>query len=178
MTSNLPSQSPPKNAFVTLLTSDSYLAGALVLAKSLRSTKTQYPIIVLVTPESVSTQCVQILYKTFDQVVFVPVIKSNQMLQLSLLGRKELDITFTKMHAWNPDLIAYDRIVFLDADVLILENVDVLFEYVDGDVAFAAAPDVGWPDCFNSGVFVTKPGKALFDALVAHSVTTGSFDGI
>jgi len=40
--------------------------------------------------------------------------------------------------------------VFLDADTLVLDNVDELFERPE----LAAAPDVGWPDCFNSGVFV------------------------
>ncbi|TMW39365.1 hypothetical protein DOY81_015555, partial [Sarcophaga bullata] len=32
----------------------------------------------------------------------------------------------------------------------ILQNCDELFEREE----FSAAPDVSWPDCFNSGVFV------------------------
>lgn len=36
--------------------------------------------------------------------------------------------------------------VFLDADTLVVSNVDELFERPE----LSAAPDKGWPDCFNS----------------------------
>ena len=163
-------------AFVTLLTSDSYLPGALVLSKSLKSTHSQYPFVILVTPETVSHSCLETLKKYFDVILSVSPIRSGQMDQLELLGRKELDITWTKLHVFNPQILPFDRIVFLDADVLILENVDSLFDYVN-DSYFAAAPDVGWPDCFNSGVFVTKPNADLFKNLIHHSKTVASFDG-
>jgi hypothetical protein len=39
-----------KAAYVTLLTKDSYLPGALTLEHSLKSVKSRYPLIVLVTP--------------------------------------------------------------------------------------------------------------------------------
>ena len=34
-----------------------------------------------------------------------------------------------------------------------MKNCDELFDRDE----FSAAPDAGWPDCFNSGVFVFKP---------------------
>ena len=165
-------------AFCTLLTSDSYLPGALVLAISLRATGTQHPIVVLVTGDSVSTAAVQILYKYFDKVIFVPTLRSLQTYELELLGRRDLDKTFTKIHCWDPKVMPFDKVVFLDADVLILENIDVLFSYVSDSIDFAAAPDCGWPDCFNSGVFVLKPNQLTFDQLRSHIVNTGSFDGM
>jgi glycogenin glucosyltransferase len=42
----------------------------------------------------------------------------------------------------------------------------------------SAAPDAGWPDCFNSGVFVFSPSKETFDALLDFALTHGSFDGM
>ena len=42
----------------------------------------------------------------------------------------------------------------------------------------SAAPDVGWPDCFNSGVFVFAPSAATYQALLDFAATVGSFDGV
>ncbi len=67
----------------------------------------------------------------------------------------------------------YTKCVFLDADTLPLVNVDELFDRPD----FSAAPDVGWPDCFNSGVFVYTPSLEIYAALLRCAAATGSFDG-
>ena len=48
--------------------------------------------------------------------------------------------------------------MFLDADTLVIKNSDELFEKEE----FSAAPDAGWPDCFNSGVFVFRPNINTF----------------
>ena len=57
--------------------------------------------------------------------------------------------------------------------VQVLSNCDELFDRQE----LSAAPDCGWPDCFNSGVFVFSPSMDTFNKLVGHAVTTGSFDG-
>ena len=62
--------------------------------------------------------------------------------------RSELGITFTKLHCWR--LIQFKKCVFLDADTLVLSNIDDMFDREE----LSAAPDAGWPDCFNTGVFV------------------------
>uniref|UniRef100_A0ABD2W1A5 glycogenin glucosyltransferase n=1 Tax=Trichogramma kaykai TaxID=54128 RepID=A0ABD2W1A5_9HYME len=82
-----------------------------------------------------------------------------------------MGITFTKLHCWK--LTQYEKCVFLDADVLVIKNSDELFERDE----LSAAPDVGWPDCFNSGVFVYAPSEARFADLVAFANSHGSFDG-
>lgn len=56
----------------------------------------------------------------------------------------------------------------------IVQNCDELFEREE----LSAAPDVGWPDCFNSGVFVFKPSEDTFNKLIAFALEQGSFDGI
>ena len=55
----------------------------------------------------------------------------------------------------------------------VLKNIDDLFEREE----LSAAPDVGWPDCFNSGVFVFRPSDDTYASLLKFAVTTGSFDG-
>jgi alpha-N-acetylglucosamine transferase len=165
-------------AFVTLLTSDNYLPGALVLAKSLKKVGTVLPIVVLATKEYVSEVAGRILAAVFDEVIWVDAIHSLDFDNLKLLGRMELGITFTKIHCFNNLVLPYERIAYLDADTLILKNIDEIFNYVDEEsVVFAASPDIGWPDCFNSGVFVTKPSPDLFARLSDMASTRGSFDG-
>lgn len=114
---------------------------------------------------------------------------------LALLGRHDLGMTFTKLHCWK--LTQFDKCVFLDADAMVsstvqvrscslltvlnahhpcdqvLKNCDELFEREE----FSAAPDPGWPDCFNSGVFVYRPSLETYSKLVEFANTQGSFDG-
>ncbi|KAJ3051731.1 hypothetical protein HK102_012014, partial [Quaeritorhiza haematococci] len=170
------------------------------------------------------------------------------------MGRPELGVTLTKLHVWNPEVVGggVRKVAFLDADTVVLGNVDEIFEYVwdeeddvggvgladsdsdegeggaggrlgadgfgknvtssaglmDGDgcmmeglggtsnnhrvqtqagiiprtqmmrkrPVFAAAPDQGWPDCFNSGVFVCKPDGTMFERLCQFAKVVGSFD--
>jgi glycogenin glucosyltransferase len=107
----------------------------------------------------------------FDALVVVEPIRSKSIENLQLLGRPELFITFTKLHLWS--LEQFSKVVFLDADTLVLKNVDDLFDHDE----FSACPDIGWPDCFNSGVFVAQPNKETFQRLISFSEAQGSFDG-
>jgi glycogenin glucosyltransferase len=92
---------------------------------------------------------------------------------LELLQRPELDLTLTKLHVFA---LEYDQVVFLDADTLVLADIEGLFGYVD-EALFAACPDIGWPDCFNSGVFACRPSGSLFRSLSEFAHSNTSFDG-
>nr|XP_020478935.1 glycogenin-2-like [Monopterus albus] len=157
-------------AFVTMATTDSYCMGATVVARSLQRHGMTRNIVVMVTP-NVSQQSRLALESVFDEVIVVNVMDSEDHLHLSLLGRPELGITFTKIHCWT--LTQYSKCVFLDADTLVLCNVDELFERDE----LSAAPDPGWPDCFNSGVFVFRPSLHTHSRLLDYALQHGSFDG-
>ncbi|OZJ05359.1 hypothetical protein BZG36_01532 [Bifiguratus adelaidae] len=90
---------------------------------------------------------------------------------IELLGRPELGITFTKLQIWKQT--QYTKVVYLDADTLPLCNIDDLFEREE----LSACADAGWPDNFNSGVFVARPSTETFEALVNFASSDGSFDG-
>ena len=55
----------------------------------------------------------------------------------------------------------------------VLQNCDELFSRDE----FSAAPDAGWPDCFNSGVFVFQPSLDTFNRIMSFALEYGSFDG-
>lgn len=159
-----------KNAFVTLATNDSYAFGALVLGQSLREVGTAAQLAVLVT-RGVTEPVLAALRAVFNNVQEVSLIDSEDLVRLALLNRPELGVTLTKLHCWR--LTQYERCVFMDSDTLVLQNIDDLFERPE----LSAAPDVGWPDCFNSGVYVYQPSEETYRKLLEHLAASGSFDG-
>ncbi|XP_075450698.1 LOW QUALITY PROTEIN: glycogenin-2 [Ascaphus truei] len=157
-------------AFVTLGTNDIYCQGALVLGKSLRNHKTSRKLVILVTSQ-VTGRMREVLNNVFDEVIEVGILDSADSIHLSLMKRPELGITFTKLQCWT--LTQYTKCVYMDADTIVLCNIDELFDREE----FSAAPDSGWPDCFNSGVFVFRPSIETFKLLVQFAEEHGSFDG-
>ncbi|CDI98113.1 glycogenin 1 [Echinococcus multilocularis] len=157
-------------AYVTLATNDEYCCGALVLADSLQKAGTTKKLVCMIT-NSVSDKMRATLEEFFDHVELVDVLDSSDLENLKLLSRPELGVTFTKLHCWR--LTQYSKCVFMDADTLVLQNIDDLFEREE----LSAAPDPGWPDCFNSGVFVYTPSLDTYRTLLDFALSEGSFDG-
>ncbi|WP_105385826.1 alpha-2,3-sialyltransferase [Neorhizobium alkalisoli] len=85
--------------------------------------------------------------------------------------------TFTKLRVF--DLLEYDRITFIDADCIILKNIDDLFQYEE----MLAAPDWGIEitSDFNSGLFSFTPSADLqnrvFRSLLSHESSDGGDQG-
>lgn len=91
---------------------------------------------------------------------------------LYLMNRPDLISTFTKIELWKQT--QYKRIVYLDADMVVIRAPN---ELLTMDTKFAAAPDVGWPDCFNSGMMVLNPNLSDYYSLLALAHRGISFDG-
>ncbi|KAK5857672.1 hypothetical protein PBY51_010900 [Eleginops maclovinus] len=157
-------------AFVTLATTDLYAKGAMVLGQSLRNHNTTKKLVALIGPH-VAEPCREALETIFDEVRVVDVMDSGDVAHLSLMKRPDLGVTFTKLHCWT--LTHYSKCVFMDADTMVLSNIDELFEREE----LSAAPDPGWPDCFNSGVFVFTPSNETHEKLITFCSENGSFDG-
>ena len=83
-------------AWVTLATNDNYAVGALTLAQSLKRVKTTKLLCVMITSE-VSEEMKKVLEETFDRVVVVDPLDSKDIVNLQLLERTELGITFSKV---------------------------------------------------------------------------------
>jgi alpha-N-acetylglucosamine transferase len=117
------------NAFVTLVMKNGhYVNGALVMAYSLKLTKTKYPVICMTTTD-IYYQYKNLLEKAFDQVMLIPYI-NYKTLNLYTKKQNEIykdwkDISFTKWNCLN--LSQYNKICLLDADIVIQKNIDHLF---------------------------------------------------
>src|SRR5262245_60895119 len=88
------------------------------------------------------------------------------------MGRPDLVYAFTKIALWRQT--QFRKIVYLDADVVVLRALDELFNI---EAPFAAAPDIGWPDAFNTGVMVIAPDMGEYWALQTMAASGDSFDG-
>ncbi len=170
-----------RQAFVTLVTNGDYAMGALALARSIQCTKSSAEIIVLHT-ERVEDEDLAPLADLGCWLVGVDPLPLSDAFNARhergavhqaapfTKGRKPafhspLD-NFCKLRLW--ELTEYETCVFIDADALVLRNIDKLFDYPE----FSAAPNVyeSLSDFhrLNSGVFVAKPSRETFDRMLAR----------
>ncbi|KAL1618656.1 glycogenin glucosyltransferase [Diplodia seriata] len=161
-----------EDAYCTLVMSDSYLPGAAVLAHSLRDGGTTKKLAALITLDTLSGDSISELKKLYDYVIPVPRVGNPKPANLYLMDRADLAYTFTKIALWRQ--LQFRKLVYIDADVVALRAPDELF---DLEAPFAAAPDSGWPDCFNSGVMVVSPNMGDYWALQTLATSGDSFDG-
>jgi glycogenin glucosyltransferase len=127
---------------------------------------------VLITLDTLSADTIAQLKTLYDYLIPVERIRTPSPANLYLMGRPDLSFAFTKIALWRQT--QFRKIVYLDADVVALRALDELF---DIDAPFAAAPDIGWPDAFNSGVMVISPDMGEYWALQTMAATGDSFDG-
>lgn len=122
--------------------------------------------------DTLSADTVTQLKTLYDYIIPVERIRNPNLTNLYLMGRPDLAFTFTKVALWRQT--QFRKIVYLDADVVALRALDELFEI---DAPFAAAPDIGWPDAFNTGVMVLTPGMSEYWNLQTMAAAGDSFDG-
>lgn len=125
---------------VLVMLREEYALGAAAVAQSLRNVGTKYPIWCMVANPSngselssgeISEECIKFLRSQFDHVVNVPLISHKTV---PMKSRKQNEIygpwihhSFTKWNIMNPELFPVNKVILVDADMLFLENCDVLF---------------------------------------------------
>ncbi|CAH3030032.1 unnamed protein product, partial [Porites evermanni] len=139
-----------REAFAFVATDDKYAERALVAALSLKKVQTTKPMVLICTPGVVSISRFK-NFGVFDEIEIRPELNIPQNEQNpNLLLRPWITKTFTKLNIWT--LTSYTKIVYLDTDVLVLKNIDDLFQRDE----LSAGPEDLWPDVFNSGVLYIK----------------------
>lgn len=136
-------------AYATLLSSTNYLEGVLVLHRSLEAVHSHYPLLVLVT-EEVATPEIKAIFE--EEGIFYSIVTE---LEYSLntqdkhRGRPVLK-TASKIHLFHQ--VNWDKLVYIDADVIVLHNIDDLFVRLDGSMVKYPNDNLGF-----SGMFVCQP---------------------
>ncbi|MRX49803.1 glycosyl transferase [Paracoccus sp. S-4012] len=175
-----------ERAYVTLVTNADYALGAKALLRSLRLSGTGADVVVMHT--DVASADLAPLAAQGARLVRVELLPTSDAFNEAhakarlhgaapfTKGAKPpfhtpLD-NFAKLRLWQLD---YARVVFIDADAIVLQNVDRLFDYPE----FSAAPNVyeslGDFRRLNSGIFTARPSPATFAAMLARLDTPGAF---
>lgn len=169
------------HAYATLVTNADYVRGALALVRSLRLTGTEADILVVHTGGVAAQDLAPLsaLGARLAEAELLPTSETfNERHARARLhanapftkGRKPefhspLD-NFAKLRLWQH--VEYRKIVFIDADAIVLRNIDRLFSYPE----FSAAPNVyeSLADFhrLNSGVFVANPSEETFAGMLAR----------
>ncbi|GFX12168.1 glycogenin-2 [Trichonephila clavipes] len=157
-------------AFVTMCRNNAEAMGCLVVGISLLLCRTSRTLCVVV-GDGVSNAFRGPLSSVFPVVQCVRAMDSLGTTKLALLEQPELGISFDKLNVWR--LTQFNKCVYLNPDTLVIQNCDELFCHEE----LSAVPDIGWPDCFNSGVFVFVPSIQTFWQLLEFAEKQGSYDG-
>ncbi|KAJ3682339.1 hypothetical protein LUZ60_014912 [Juncus effusus] len=152
-------------AYVTLLYGDQFVLGARVLGKSLRDTGTTRDLVALVS-DGVSPYAQDLLMADGWKVEKISLL-TNPNPKSS--RPKRFWGVYTKLKIF--DLTMYKKVVYLDADTIVVKNIDDLFKCGK----FCA--NLKHSERLNSGVMVVEPSHQLFQDMLSKVNTLSSYTG-
>ncbi|KAL2513948.1 Galactinol synthase 2 [Forsythia ovata] len=173
----------PGRAYVTFLAGDGdYVKGVVGLAKGLRKVKAAYPLVVAVLPDVpaehrrmlVNQGCI---LRQIEEVH--PPVSDKECPYI----RSYFAINYCKLRLW--EFVEYKKMIYLDADIQVFDNIDHLFDSPDGgfygvldclcEMDGQPCPQkVRWPEelgpeppfYFNGGMFVFEPSISTYHDLL------------
>lgn len=153
-------------AIVTLiyesrLKDDGFIFGAQTLGYSLLLSKTKHNMVALVT-EQVSDNDKTDLGRAGWNIKTIKAIKNHHQEY-----NPKYDYIFSKLQIFS--LSEYDRVVYLDADMLVTENIDALCTCTGNYCAVVENT------FFNSGMMVVEPNEVLFYDLIKKTTELHSY---
>ncbi|KAI3635782.1 hypothetical protein MIR68_006420 [Amoeboaphelidium protococcarum] len=147
--------------FVTQFLSDNYYDGVMTLAYSALKHHPSVPFLILYLEEKVSQYYVERLSRA--GFILEPVTLIQPVAGME--PPPHFYDQYTKLNIWN--MTQYDRMVYLDADVLIVGDISALLD-LPQSVPLAAVGDIwenqsdGYRDTFNAGVMSLIPCSRMF----------------
>lgn len=158
---------PPRHAFASMITSDDFLMGMQALVASLKATGTHSKLLLLHTDQVSNGVVSRLGANEIVEMRRVEAIANPH--HTSVAGW--VNSGFTKLRLWEQD--DFSKLVYVDADCIIMQNIDELFERPSP----AFAPDVFPPDRFNAGVIVLEPSREVFEEMLEQIPQLPSHDG-
>ncbi|TVU16726.1 hypothetical protein EJB05_40303, partial [Eragrostis curvula] len=160
------SSSRRREAYATVLHSgDAYVCGAIALAQSIRRSGSTRDLVALVDEQGVGAEQRAGLAAAGWQVRPAPRIRNPRATRHAYN-----EWNYSKFRLWQ--LTDYHKVVFLDADLLVLRNLDFLFHH---HYELSATGNSGAR--FNSGVMVLEPCNCTFELLMSGIHRIHSYNG-
>lgn len=110
-----------------LMAGDAYLPGCLVVGAALRWHVQSRASLVCLVDESVSAEARAMLGAVYDRVLVVARLRAHEDSYPSDLLSDAYRDVYTKLHIFDAALLPYERVTFIDADLLPLRCFDHLF---------------------------------------------------
>ncbi|XP_045790878.1 putative UDP-glucuronate:xylan alpha-glucuronosyltransferase 4 [Trifolium pratense] len=165
----------PKLAYVTVLhSSEAYVCGAIALAQSILRTNKNDTLqfsnisytrdLILLADKSIGHKSIKGLKSAGWKIKRIQRIV-NPFAQKGTYN----EWNYSKLRIWQ--LTMYDKIIFLDSDLLVLKNIDHFFSYPQ----LSAAPNDF--TLFNSGLMVIEPSMCMFEELMNTTLNVKSCNG-
>ena len=149
-------------AYITLLSTDNYLPGVQALHESLRRTGTRQPFVVAIASHIAShidavLESAGMIVRRIPETTAIP----KHMIE----GNGHWGRTFDKVHLFGLD--EFSKLVYVDADMLVLTNMDELFD--KPNMSAVPAGKLIHPEWIrlNGGLLVIEPQAHLADAIFA-----------
>ncbi|KAK1267723.1 UDP-glucuronate:xylan alpha-glucuronosyltransferase 1 [Acorus gramineus] len=151
-------------AYVTILHSaNMYVCGAITAAQSIRQAGSTRDLVILV-DDSISE------YHRGGLEAAGWKIRTIQRIRNPKAERDAYnEWNYSKFRLWQ--LTDYDKIIFIDADLLVLRDIDFLFSMPEISAIGNNAT------LFNSGVMVVEPSNCTFELLMEHINEIQSYNG-
>lgn len=148
-------------AYVTVINSLDYLDGARTLLYSLKKVNSQYPVMI-VTPKGFDASAQSKIERWGGTVLEAEAVGLGNLAEKN--PRAYWNETFLKLRIF--DLVSYDKLVYIDADMIVLENLDHLFERKHISAVQGGKLIFGWED-INSGLMVIEPNRKEYEEMVS-----------
>jgi glycogenin len=149
-------------AYVTLLSTESYLPGVLALHESLKRTGTPYPFATGVSAH-IAPDIDQILERAGIIVRRIP--ESTAIPKEMIENNGHWGHTFDKVHLFG--LAEFEKLVYVDSDMIVLDNMDELFDKPHmSAVPAGVLVHKDWTR-LNGGLLVIEPEAGLADGIFA-----------
>lgn len=155
-------------AYITLLSTNDYTMAVAVLNYSLQKVQSKYPLIVAVT-NAISQENIQFLENQGIIIQHIKTLSYSQGTQHRYKNHPVLN-TASKIELFA--LKCYEKLVYIDADSLVVKNIDDLFERPDGAMVHYPGEQQGF-----SGLFVFSPRNHYEEYYKILLTYAEAFDG-
>ena len=145
--------------FATLLCDDKLLQATFVLVYSLVNyAKTRYPVTIMALPNVSDAARLQ-LRKLGAQILDIEMLEYPFKITPA---RREQNkpCRYSKLQLWS--MTQFDKIVYMDSDMMAVQNIDSIFDEYD---EFSAVVDA-YPGIFNTGIFLLEPNVTTYKNLI------------
>ena len=151
--------------FITICTSDSYVPGVLALNRSLKAVESRYPLYLLTTSQLSDTSLTQIKGEGIEVLFDAPITPGAYVRhQNEINGSPNWNNTFFKLRIFG--LTQFDKLIYLDSDMIVAANIDYLFDKPHmSAVAAGRGFNPTWRQ-LNSGLMVIEPDRQMMDDLL------------